>query len=140
MGNISPGEADERPHHTAMLNQTLDDRAGHGRADREADPLGVAQDGSVDAYHLAIEVDQGPAAVTLVNRGVGLQEVVQGTPIRGEGPTQGTYDAQGDGRSALQCQDVAQRDHPVTDIHVIGVAEADRCQIFGLDLEDRDVG
>ena len=57
-------------------------RLGHERAgdvdrDREADALGVAGGGGVDADDLSARIEQRAAAVAGVDRGVGLDEVAQ---------------------------------------------------------------
>ena len=66
----------------AELLELIDDVDGKLRGDREADAdraAGGRDDGRVDADHLAIHVEQRPARIAAVDRGVGLDEVVVGT-------------------------------------------------------------
>src|SRR5262245_9023053 len=52
--------------------------------DREAEALGVAGDGGVDADHRAGGVEERAAAVAGVDRGVGLEEVREADRAAGE--------------------------------------------------------
>ncbi len=84
-------------------------------------PFGHRQDLRVDADELALRVDERAARVAVVDRRVGLQEVLVAA----------VADA---GRSALRADDahrdrladaerVADREHDVADLHGVGVAE-----------------
>ena len=58
--------------------QLVDQRLGRVDGDGEADVLGLAGDRGVDADDLALHVEQRPAGVAGVDRGVGLQQVRRG--------------------------------------------------------------
>ena len=124
------------------LQELRDDRLDGVDRDREADP-GAGERGAVlggaDADHLAGAVDQRAARVLVVDRGVRLDRA--GIAARQVDPVlDGTDDA--DGRGAAERERVADRDHGVTDLHEVGVAERQRDQRagVGVDLEDGDVG
>ena len=67
--------------HPAVLHQLRDDLGGDVDRDREADRLRAADDRGVDADHLAARVQQRPARVARVQRGVGLDHVGISRPV-----------------------------------------------------------
>ena len=121
-----------------------------GRVDghREADPDAAARaaavarrDLRVDADHAPGGVEQRAARVAGVERGVGLDHVVDREAARrGQPPLQRRDDA---GRQrALEPERVADRDRRVADLHRGGVAELERRQVEPLrvDAQQREVG
>ena len=123
----------------AKLLQLCDDLADHVRRHRKPDPdrpAGGRQDRGVHADHIAIHVEQRPARVALVDRGIGLDEVIVGA-LQFAAP--GRNDPGADRKSLPQR--VAHRHDPIADPHRITVAKGDKGQRFGaFDLQQRDVG
>ena len=76
-GNVVNGQAHERSYDAPMLDKAVDNGQRGLRAYREPYPLGLAQYGSVDPYNLAAQIHQRAAAVAVVDRGVGLDHVVE---------------------------------------------------------------
>ena len=76
-------EADAEPRAGQRLagRRLGEQRAGDVDRDGEADALAAAGDGGVDADDLAARVEQRAAAVAGVDRGVGLDEVVEDVPF-----------------------------------------------------------
>ncbi len=66
--------------HLPGLDQLLHDRADHVRGDREADAdvaAGLRQDHRIDADQVAVEPDQRAAGIARIDRGIGLDEVLE---------------------------------------------------------------
>ncbi len=114
--------------------------------DREADAdvpvdLGVARKLRVDADHGAGAVDQRAARVAVVDRGIGLQRVVDREVVRRRDlAVDGGDDARG--QRAIEPERVADGDDRVADLDVRGVAERQGVQGARgkVDLEDREIG
>ena len=99
--------------------------------DREANPLiaaVVGGDRRVDPHHLAGEVDQRSAGVPRVDGGIGLEEL--GPLHAAELAPLATDDPRADGR--LQLEGIADGDHPVADLHLVGVAELRHREVLGV--------
>ncbi len=95
-----------------------------------------------DPDHLAAGVDQRPAGVAVVDRGVGLDRVRVGGAAAElvDAVLEGADDS--DAGGAAERRGVADRDDGVADLHLVGVAEregAQRARVRG-DLEDGHVG
>ena len=123
-----------------VREDALHDLPGHARGNGEADPLVAAaarQDGGVDADHLAACVDQRAARVAGVDRGVGLDEVlVIGQPQASA--ADGADDPHGHGLA--DPEGVADRQHDVADLQVLGVAQDRRRQRGVVDTQNGEVG
>ena len=94
--------------------QLLDHRPGEIGRRGEADPgrgAGGRVDRGVDADHLARRVEQRAAGIAGVDRGIGLDEVVEGAGA--DLPPAGRDDARGDG--AAEAEGIARRQHPGPD-------------------------
>src|SRR5690606_3016340 len=133
-------DADAAALHLAVLEELVDDLADHVARYREADtdiaPRG-RQDRAVDALQRAVESDQRAAGVTGIDRCVGLNEVLVALDVDAAA-AEGADDA---GRRGLtETERIADGDDEVADVEIVGVAELELAQPFGLDLEQRDVG
>src|SRR6186997_2369141 len=113
-----------------MLGLPARDQLGRDRldgvgGDREADTLvaaGVALDLSVDADDLALSVEERTARVAVVDRGVGLDRVVDRKVVRRGHLTVQCADDSGSNRS-LEPERAADGDDLVPDSEVARVAE-----------------
>ena len=85
-----------------MLDEAVDDGGGDGGAYGEAYALGLAVDGGADADDVAVHVDDGAAAVAVVDGGVGLDHVVEDAVLGVDGAALGADDAEGDGGAAFE--------------------------------------
>ena len=94
---------------------------------------GLGDDLRVDADELAFGIHQRAAGVALVNRSIGLQEIL-------------VAPAAGPGGSALGADDphrhrlanterIADRQHNVTNLDALGIAERDRMEVRRVDLD-----
>ena len=122
---------EERVLDVSALDDLRDDVA-HGVArDGEADAevallTGVAgRNLRVDADHLAARVEQRPAGVAVVQRGVGLDRVLDREVVRrGERPVDRADDP--GGHRARVAEGIADRDDGVADLRVVRVAPDER--------------
>ena len=134
-------DPEERPADAAVVHQGADDRPGrgvdrHGQA--EADP----GDGRVDPDDPAAPVGERPARVAGVERGVGLDDVLD-EPARppvagGERSPEGADDA--GGHAAGEPERVADRDDELADAEPVGVAERRGGKAAAGRPDDREVG
>ena len=100
------GDAEVSAVDAALLDQQAGDPAGGVDGDGEANALGAADDGGVDADDTAVRIDERSAGVAGVERGVGLDHVFdRATALAAQRPTEGGDDAGGDGR--LEAERVA---------------------------------
>ncbi len=97
-----------------------EERQGVGDRDREADPLAVAGRGDDDPDHDPGRVEERPAAAPRVDRGVGLDEALEGDPAAGgrvlqvDRPVQPGDDARGD-RVGELAEGAPDGDHELAD-------------------------
>src|SRR5262249_31557973 len=112
--------AHEAARHFTFIDDLVHDAARHVGGDRETDalvPAGLArQDGRVDTNQLAVRVDQRPARVAAVNRGVGLDEILEAFDLAAEATSGGTDDAHGD-RTA-QAERLPDRERHIANLNV----------------------
>jgi hypothetical protein len=109
--------------------------------DREPDVLRVAADGGVDADHLSVRVEQGPARVARVDRRVRLYQVgQQHVAVRGlEVPVHGRDDP--GAHAVAEPHRVADGDDRLADHQVAAVAQGQGLERpVALDLQHRQVG
>src|SRR5206468_5926832 len=105
---VLPGHADVSAADGAVLDQAAGDELHRVDGDGEADSLRRQDDRRVDADDLSRRVDQRPARIPGVERGIRLDDVVDQTARRrAQRPTQGADHARGDG--ALEAVRVADR-------------------------------
>ena len=135
--------------HFAVRPELLVD-GGHGvGADGEADAGGrapddpVQRDRGVHADHLALEVEEGTAAVPVRDRRVGLDRPKDGRPFV-DCPVLRRHDAarhrEPGAVSALEVEREADGDDVLADDDLVERAERQRMEVAAVDLEQRDVG
>ena len=104
---------------------------------READAARARADRGVDADHFAARVDERSAAVAEVDRGVGLNVIVQAHVE--QLPSEEADHADGDG--VFVAERIADRAHPLAHPQRRGVAERRHGQPrLSVDLDQRDIG
>src|SRR6185295_17170693 len=120
----------------AQLRQDLLERRDrHG----EADVLGAVVDRCRDPDHPAVHVDERAARVAEVDRGVGLDEVLERGVADADRSPLGADHAGGD--RLVEVERIADDHHPVADARPVAVAELEEAQaVAGVDLEQSDVG
>src|SRR6266513_3063252 len=92
--HVLPAYADAGTPYVSVRNELPRDEFHRVHRDREADALGRQDDGGVDADHVAARVEQWAARVPRIQRGVGLDHVVDQAPGDGsERAAQGADDA-----------------------------------------------
>src|SRR4051794_25823304 len=104
---------------------------------------GLACDRRVDADHLTAHVHQWATRVSRVDRGVGLDKVLNAAlspPWKSlEGAALRTDNSRGDGEGQTLAQRIANGKHPFPYPGVIAVAQRHRLQPFGIDLQHSHV-
>ena len=102
-GYVLEHETDPTPASGPEFLQLGDDlgnnRRGHGETDAQRTRgrrAGPSDDGRVDANDLTVLIEQGPAGISDVDGGIGLEEVVIGAVER---PVPGRDDAGGNGKA-----------------------------------------
>jgi hypothetical protein len=134
-------DAEPAANDLSLLLELRDELLGEIDGDREADAdvaARAAVDGGVDADHLALEVHEGAARVARVDGGVGLNEVV--VAALADEATLGADDA---GRDRVaQAEGIADREDPVADAQIVGIAEVHRRQLLavGIDTDHGEIG
>ena len=140
-------DPDERAVDVALTDQLRDHGLDGVRGDRKADADVAARrrvvaglDLRVDADHVAAPVQQRPARVAVVDRRVGLDDVVDRVAVRCGDRALDRADDPG-GNRAVETERVADRDDGVAHLRRVGVAERERRQRARarVDLEDGEV-
>ena len=122
-----------------MADYFLRDLAGESGGDGESDAGVEAADHGVDTDNLAINVDEGAAAVAGVNGGVGLDEIlIEGRVVDEPVAALGAYVADGEG--VVETIGGSDGDGEFTDADVGGLGELGGAQVFGVDFNDSKVG
>ena len=143
-GDFLDGDAEVGVLDLAARDQRVGDRANRVRRDREPDAdvgAGVAGDLRVDADHLAGRVEERAAGVAVVDRGVGLDRVVDRELVqRLHLAVECADDAARHG--LLEAERAADRNDRITDLHARRVPEADRMEDRRrrVDLDHGEVG
>ena len=113
-------DADPAADHAAVIEDLLHDAARQIHRDRKADALDadiaavvLVEHRGVDADQLAARVDQRAAGIAGIDRGIGLNEILEGrdAELTAAG---GADDAVGDG--LRQAQRIADRQHRIPDL------------------------
>src|ERR1017187_3101238 len=127
--------------HLTVVDDLVHHIARHTNRDGKTDALipsrSVCQDGGVDADQVAAVIHQRAARVAGVDRRIGLNEVFVvfdaqiGAPLSAD-------DAHGD--SFTHTKGIADGQHVVAHLHLIGIANGDRIQGAGVHLEYGNVG
>ena len=122
----------------AVLDQLFADPLGEVNRDGESHalvPAVVRGDRGVDSDHLAVEVDQRPAAIAGIDRGIGLDVIFT---VDADSASGGADDAGSD--RALQPERLAEGQHPIANLHGAAVAElGDGQGFFALDVNQGQV-
>src|SRR5262249_42079270 len=109
----------------------------HVRRNGEADARPARDDGGVDTDHLALHVHEGTAGIAGIDRGVGLDEIVEGTLT-----DVARLRADDAGRHrGLQPERRADGDDPITHLHPVRVSEPRELELrlAVVELEDRQI-
>ena len=123
----------------AVLHELRHDPPGHVDRDGEADPLRRLDDRGVDADDPAPAVEQRAAAVARIERGVGLDHVVD--EVAGDAPQAAAQGADHPGgHRRVEAERAADGDHELADAQLGRVAERRVRQPRRIGLHDRDVG
>src|SRR5947207_743006 len=131
-------DAEPAADHAALVAELRVDLARHVGRDRKADARAARDDRGVDADHLGLQVHERPAGISWVDRGVGLEEVVEGalTDLAGLGADDPRR------HRGLQAERRADGDHPVADADLVRVAQSSEAKIAlaVVQLEHGEVG
>src|SRR6266545_3003065 len=122
----------------------VDDRLGVRDRDGEPDVLGrlaagTRGHGGVDPDHASVGVDQRTARVAWVDRGVGLQHVLDRGADLAAGTRRPGDDPARNAEAALERERIPDRNDVVADLDLVGVVGADNREIAGVHLQDGDI-
>ena len=121
------GDADEGAAHAAVPDQFAEHEACGIGGDREADALRAHDDGGVDADDFAARGDQRPAGIAGIERGIGLDHVVdQPAVARAQRAAERGDDAGRHG--GFEAERIADGDHQLAALELFGIAERRRRQ------------
>ena len=124
----------------AVIDELVHDLAGHvdrdGKTDADIAAAG-RQDRRIDADDPALQVDQWTARIAGVDRRVGLDEILVAFDAETAAPERAD-DARGHGLA--ETERVADRQHEIADLQPVGIADRDRGQTSGGNLQHGDVG
>ena len=136
------GDADPAASHPAVAQQLAQHERGSVRGDREADALRALDHRGVDAHDLASRRHQRAAGVAWIERGVGLDQVLQLAPaLAAQRAAERRNHAGGDG--GLEAERVADRHHQPPAPQLLRVAEprgGQRHRIVGAQQGEVGVG
>ena len=134
------GNADEAAPHPAVPDQFAQHDLRGIAGDRKADALRAHDDRGVDADHVAMRGDQRPARIAGIERGVGLDHVLdQAAGLRTQRAAERGDHARGDGR--FKPERIADRDHELAAPQRLGVAERRGRQVaHGIGAQQREIG
>ena len=96
-----------------MANQFLDNALGARDGNGEPNALSVPVDSRIDTDQLALDVEQRPAGITRIDRGVGLDEVIVRATVGIERAVERAHYPGGDGMG--QAKGVADGNHGLAD-------------------------
>ena len=125
------------------MTQISDNAAHNVHRNRKADSLreavvfSLAENRRINAYHLALHVDERPAAVARINRGVSLQKII----IRPADDAAFRADNSG-GDGLAESVGIADRNYPLAHANRVGIARRDDRQfsLAGFNLNQRNIG
>ncbi len=133
-------DAEPSPRDFAVADDLLENAAGDGDRDGEADALRSAAlrvDHAVDADEVAAAVDQRATGVAGIHRGVGLDEVLEAIDAEVVAAERADDAVR---HRAAEVERTADREHGVADLHVLELAEGHRRKVLAVGLEHREVG
>src|ERR1019366_1977528 len=113
-------------------------RRAHRNGEADAETAAATRiDRGVDAEQVAVDVDGGAARIAGVDRGIGLDEVLEDFESQ-RIAAEAADDARG--HRLADAEGVADGEHDVAALQVIDVAEGDHRQLVEIDLQHRDIG
>ena len=116
-----------------------DDALGRVGGDGEADALRRQDDRRVDADDVARRIDQRPAGIAGIERGIGLDDVVEQTSrLAAHRAAERADDARG--HRMLESVRAADGDRDLADAHAEQIGEPPVAQARRADLEDSEIG
>ena len=134
------GDADIGPPHPAVPHQFAEHEIGRVRRNREADALRAHDDRGVDADNLAVRGDQRTAGIAGIERGVGLDHVVD-QPARARPQRAPERRDHAGSHRRFEAERIADGDHQLAALEQLGIAERRRRQRHrGVDAHQREVG
>jgi hypothetical protein len=135
--DVPQGDADIPARHAAARAQLREDRGRAADRDGEADAARARADGRIDADDVAVGVDQRAAAVAEIDRGVGLNVVVEAA-VEELASEEADH---ADRHCVLVAERVADRADPLTHAERRRIAERRNRQTgLAVDFDHRDVG
>ena len=135
--DVLNGNPQPSPGHLPLGLQVRQDGFRHADRDGEPNSLPLRNDRRVDADHLALHVEERSPAVSRVDGGVGLDEIV--IRPRADHAALCADDPGGDG--LLQAEGVPDGQNPVSHPELLRVARfRDRQAVVRFDLDQGDVG
>ena len=117
-GNTDPGR-----YHLTIFNEIGYYFSRPADGNGKPDPLGFCIDGGIDTDQFPVDIQQGSAAVTRVNGGVNLYEIMVNTVIGSDTALRCTNDAGGDGMR--KTERIADGNHRFTDHQIVAAAHGD---------------
>jgi len=138
-GRRRAGHADVRTPHATMREELHDDPLGGVDGGRERDRLRTGNDRGIHTDHLTRRVDQRAARVAGIQRGVGLDDIVDHAP--GVGPQRPSERRDHPGRDRLrEAERVPYGDGDLPDTQLAGFTQFDVRQRVGrADAQHREV-
>src|SRR6266404_304549 len=128
-------DADRAARNAPLLNQLVVNVYCHARGKSKSDTFVTAaarNDCRIDADHFTGQIHQGPTGVSRVDGSVGLQELLK-LPAYSTAIFR-TDDSRSHGR--VQAKRTANRQHPIADLHAIGIPQFCHRQFLGrVDLD-----
>ena len=123
-----------------MFNQLVHHVLGHFRGNGKSDPhitAGGGDNGGVNAYQLAMQIDQGATGVTWIDRSIGLDKAFIAFNAQA-GPTQRRNNTAGD--SLSQSERITDGHHKIAHPQAGGIGNGNLGEILsGLQLEYRQI-
>ena len=104
------GDADEGAAHAAVADQFAEDEARGVAGDGEADALRAGDDRGVDADDLAARRDQRAAGIAGIERGVGLDDVLDHAAGDASGSERPSAEIDAGGHRPLEAERIADGD------------------------------
>ncbi len=107
--------------------------------DRKRDthePARLTENLRIDADHFTIQIEQGPARIAGIDRGIGLNE--GGIGLVRQGTIDGGHNA--GCHSVVETERRADGQHPLAHLEIGGLAEFHHRQFVGLNLEHGHIG
>src|SRR3989441_4953966 len=108
--------------------------------DREPDAFRVGNRRRVDRHDSTLQVDEGPATVARIHRGIRLNHRKPISGTEREIPPERADHARRDRRPAGKAQRIPDREDRLADLQLVGIRELRGVKVLSVHLDDRDVG